>query len=144
MLTASQTNVFFFCCFFPFLSFFLSSSVQGILICPELWHLYRRQVYCDRLWWQEGHCIWSHLLEQAALARSTLVLRNTRPPPPSTFPQTDRMDVACSPGVDGQEVWQCQTEADVGALWPVDAATFSFIQQRLVQPVQFPKALRRK
>lgn len=34
------------------------------------------------------------------------------------------MDVACSPGVDGQEVWQCQTEVDVGAVVAVDAVTF--------------------
>ena len=37
---------------------------------------------------------------------------------------TDSMDVACSPGVDGQEVWQCQTEVDVGAVVAVDAVTF--------------------
>lgn len=52
--------------------------VQGILICPELWHLDRRQVHCDRLWWQEGHCIWSYLLEQTALDRSMFIVRNNR------------------------------------------------------------------
>lgn len=57
---------------------FLSSSVQGILVCPELWHLHRRQVYCDRLWWQEGHCIWSDLLEQTALDRSMIMLNNSK------------------------------------------------------------------
>lgn len=44
--------------------------------------------------------------------------------PPSTFPHTDSMDVACSPGVDGQEVWQCQTGMDVGAVVALDAVSF--------------------
>lgn len=52
-----------------------------------------------------------------------LMLRNSRLPP-STFPHTDSMDVACSPGVDGQEVWQCQTEVDIGAVVALDAVTF--------------------
>lgn len=59
------------------------------------------------------------------------------------------MDVACSPRVDGLEVWQCQTEMDIGAVVALDAVTFwlcpsSLIQLTLVQQVQFPKALRRK
>lgn len=67
---------------------------------------------------------------------------------PSTFPHTDSMDVACSPWVDGQEVWPCQTELDVGASVALDAGTFwlcrsSLIQLTLVQQVQLPGALRR-
>ncbi|KAI4825466.1 hypothetical protein KUCAC02_021146 [Chaenocephalus aceratus] len=56
------------------------------------------------------------------------------------------MDVACSPGVDGQEVWQCQTEVNVGGrgCCVLRLCPSSPMQLTLVQQVQFPKALRRK
>lgn len=68
---------------------------------------------------------------------------------PSTFPHKDSMDVACRPGEDGQEVWQCQTETDVGAVVAPDAVSFGSAlphsyRLTLVQRVQLPKALRRK
>lgn len=111
------------CCLWDFnILFCFSPTVQGILVCPELWHLNRWQVHCDGLWWQEGHCVWSDLLEQTWIgARSCPTTVKTSS---TTFPHTDSMDVAYSPRADGQEVWQCQTEMDVGTVLVLDAVTF--------------------
>lgn len=92
--------------------------VQGILICPELWHLNRWQVYCDRLWWQEGHCIWSDLLEQTALYRSMLMLRNSRlflhlP----SLTQTAWM-LPAAPGWMGRKFGSARLKLTLALLWP--------------------------
>lgn len=122
--------------------------VQGIFICPELWHLDRRQVYCDRLWWQEGHCIWSDLLEQTALDRSMFMLRSSRlflhlP----SLTQTAWMLRAAPGGWAGSLAvpdcngWWCCWGPGCCVLWLCPS---SLIKLTLVQRVQFPKALRRK
>lgn len=43
--------------------FFFLLAVKGIILGPELWHISRWQVHCYRLWRQEGHGVWSDLLD---------------------------------------------------------------------------------
>lgn len=138
MLTASKTKM-----------LFLSSPVQGILVCPELWHLDRRQVYCDRLWWQEGHCIWSDLLEQTALTRSMLMLRNSRlflhlP----SLTQTAWM-LPAAPGWMGRKFGSARLKWTLvlllpWMLWPLWLCPSSLIQLTLVQQVHFPQGTKKK
>lgn len=45
------------------LTFFFLLAVKGIILSPELWHISWWQVHCYRLWWQEGHGVWSDLLD---------------------------------------------------------------------------------
>lgn len=44
-------------------AFFSLLAVKGIILGPELWHISRWQVHCYRLWRQEGHGVWSDLLD---------------------------------------------------------------------------------
>lgn len=43
------------------------STVEGVVLRPELRHLSRWQIHRDRIRWQEGHSLRGHLLERKRL-----------------------------------------------------------------------------
>lgn len=52
------------------------STVEGVVLRPELRHLSRWQIHRDRIRWQEGHRLRGHLLERKRLrSASALLLR---------------------------------------------------------------------
>ena len=45
--------------------------VERIFVSLELRYFSRRQIYCDRFWWQESDFVWSYLLEIFPLVEDT-------------------------------------------------------------------------
>lgn len=54
---------------------FLTSTVEGVVLRPELRHLSGRQIHRDRVRGQEGHRVRGHLLERDEAPASALVRR---------------------------------------------------------------------